>query len=265
MSYENIPKDDRGNVSTEPKDYFIEVSSRNVTGALDERIVGRSLNIGNSVFETLWDFGGDMTYLTADTQLYASSDNAADTAVILLIQGLDDNYIQTDRTVTLNGQTQVALSGLLFRVHAVIVGNGTNTPLGNVYIAEADSLTLGVPDTQAKVKAKVELNAFDSGDFASWNISHNGFYTVPAGKSMHVLGLFNTTEKNCDIQLDLRARVPGGAWLSLNTIWAYQSPTPLGYLQRPRISAESDVEMRVKSGNPSGSFEANVQFVLVDD
>lgn len=265
MSYENIPKDADGKVDIAPKDYFIEAAQGNITGTLDDRIVGRCLTISNVLKHTLWDFGGDVTYLTADTQLYGSSDSAADTAVILLVQGLDDNYNQTSAIVTLNGQTQVALSGLLFRVHAIIVGNGTNTPLGNVYIAEADTLTAGKPDTQAKVKGMVELDPKDSGEFASYNISHNGFFTVPAGKSMHVLGLFNTTEKNCDIELDLRARVPGGAWLSLNTIWAYQSPVPLGYLQKPRISEKSDVEMRVISGNAGGSFEGNVQFVLIDN
>lgn len=243
--------------------YFIEVAGRKIEGSLDDRVVGRSMVVGNQVFETLWDQGGTYTYLTADTQLFASSDSASDTGVIMLVQGLNDNYQTISAIVSLNGQTQVAISELMFRVHVIIIATDT-TPVGNVYLAEADTLTLGKPDDVNKIKAKIELNEFDSGDFASWNISHNGFFTVPANKNLHVLALFPTIPKNDDIQFDFRARVDGGAWLSLNTLWGYQNPSGLPLLQTPRISDRSDIEIRVRSGNINGNCEANLQFILVD-
>lgn len=243
--------------------YFIEVSGRNIEGSLDDRVVGRSLVVGNEVFETLWDQGGTYTYLTADTQLFASSDSASDTGVIVSVQGLNDKYETISALVFLNGQTQVAISELMFRVHVMIVATDT-TPVGNVYLAEAGALTGGVPNDLTTIKAKIELNEFDSGEFASWNISHNGFFTVPVNKNLHVLALFPTTPKNCDIQFDFRARVEGGAWLSLNTLWGYQNPSGLPLLQMPRISDKSDIEIRVKSGNINGQCEANLQFILID-
>ena len=263
MSYENIPKDDLGRVVTQPNDYFIAVSAGDITGSLDDRIVGRNLAVSNGTFETLWDMGGNINYLPADTQLYVSSSSAADTAVILLVQGLDDNYVQKSEVVTLNGQTQVALPGLMFRISAMIVGNAT-TPVGDVYLAEADTLVAGVPTTASKVQSKIRLSPGDAGVFASYNITHNGFFTVPAGKELHVLSLFNSVSRADDIQLDLRARLPGGAWLSLNMVWAYESPAPLPYMQRPTIGEKSDMEIRVRAGGPNQVCEANMQFVLVD-
>tara|TARA_R110000868_G_scaffold125265_3_gene331050 strand:- start:23446 stop:24243 length:798 start_codon:yes stop_codon:yes gene_type:complete len=263
MSYENIPKDTLGRVITQPNDYFISVSGGGMPGALDDRMVGRSLNVSNGTYETLWDQGGNYTYLTADTQLYASSTSAADTAVVLLIQGLGADYAEKSVTVTMNGQTQVALSGLMFRISAVLVTSAT-TPAGRVYIAESDTLTAGTPNTATKIQSTILLSPGDVGDFASFNITHNGFFTVPAGKELHVLSLFNSVSRADDIQLDLRARLPGGAWLSLNMVWAYESPSPLPYMQRPTIGEKSDMQVRIRAGGPNQVCEANMQFVLVD-
>ena len=265
MSYQNLPIDLDGKVDVAPKDFNMEVARGNVTGTEDERFTGRSLDIGTGAFETLWDQGGNLTYLTGNTQLYISSSSASDTTVLVRVEDMTDDHNRITYTVTTNGQNQVALPGLSFRTAQCLVLLGSATPVGDLYIAESDTLTLGVPDTASKIKSKIALAPFETGQFASTNITHNGFYTVPAGKQLQSLIYLGTTAKNCDITADLRVRANGGAWLSIFMNWAYQSVVPIELINRGSIGEKSDIEIRVKSGNPNGEFEANFQFILVDD
>ena len=254
-----------GQLNVAPKDYLIEVASGNVVGDEDERFTGRSLDIGTGVFETLWDQGGDLTYLVADTQLYISSSSASDTTVQVRVEDMTDDHERITYTVTTNGQNQVALPGLSFRTIQCLVLLGSDTPVGDLYIAESDTLTGGVPDDATKIKSKIALSPGDSGQFASTNITHNGFYTVPANKRLHSLIYLGTAAKGDDIRVDLRVRANGGAWLSIFTNWAYQSIVPIELINRGSIGAKSDIQMRVISGNAGGQFEANFQFILRDD
>ncbi|WP_309498272.1 hypothetical protein, partial [Sulfurovum sp.] len=99
-------------------DYWVEAAAGNIPGSEVGSITGRNLKVGDSVFETLWDQGGNYTRLTADTQLYISSSSASDTAVEVTILGVTDDFQRVVRTVTTNGQNQVPISGLLFAINA---------------------------------------------------------------------------------------------------------------------------------------------------
>jgi len=254
-----------GKAITVPSDYYMEVASGNVTGDEDERFTGRCLAVNNLIFETLWDQGGEYNYLSADTQLYISSSSAADTSVLVRVEDMTDDHERITYTVAVNGQTQVALPGLSFRPQQLLTLLGSATPVGDLYLAESDTLTGGVPNTPSKIQSKIPLSTGDSGDFASDNITHNGFYTVPAGKRLHSLTYLGTSAKGDDIRADLRVRANGGAWLSIFNNWAYQSIVPIELINRGSISAKSDIQIRVISGNPGGQFEANFQFILRDD
>ena len=254
-------------VEVKPFDYFIESTLGNIPGSENDRITGRCFKINNTKFETLWDQGGDLVYLTGDTQLDASSTSVLDVGLVLQVQGVGFDGVRKSVNVVLNGTTPVALGDLLYRVNAVLVAvlGSLSSPQGDIYIAVTGATTGGKPDDDAKVQSKIPLSDNDFGEFASDNISHNGFYTVPAGKKLISLVFLGTTEKGCDVRADLRVRVAGGAWLSLFTNWAYQSIVPIEIINRGHIGARSDIQLRVMSGNPLGKYEANFQFLLEDD
>lgn len=249
-----------------PKDYFVEVSEGNINGAVMVQFTGTNLSIGNSTRETLWDQGGNYNWLTTDTELFVSSTSASDTAVTLAVVGLDDNYLEVTRVVVLNGQTQVAVVGDMFRIYALVVISDT-TPLGEVYLAESDTLTGGVPNTASKIQSKIPLSAGEVGIYASNNISHNGFYTVPAGKTLRGLILFMSSPRGDDIHLQVRFRGPTGsaAFLLVANQFVYQSLGSLNFLNRGPIAEKSDVEFRVLASNPNGMMEINFEFVMVDN
>ena len=183
-------------------DYFVESALGNISDTASVVITGNNPNMTANTEELIWDQGGLYTYLTSETTLYASSTNAADTAITVACPGLDGNYDQVTRTVTLNGQTQVALSGDLLRVFDSAVF-GSAEPLGDIYIAESDTLTDGVPDTASKIKGKI---------IQGNNVSKNAFYTVPAGFSAVVLDILLNAPKNDDILFEAYSRSEGGVW-----------------------------------------------------
>lgn len=247
-------------------DYYLEVSRGNVPGVTPGFIVGIIPSLGSTNTETVWDVGGNYVYLTADTTLYASSSSASDTAVTVLVTGLDDNFIEISRVVTVAGQSQTALSGDMFRVHAALV-IGSTTPVGDIYIAETDTLTSGVPDTISKVKAKIPLSgiAGDPAEFASDNFSHSGFYTVPAGKTFHFIYLTASTAKNQDVVIGGRVRVDGGVWFNRSPTPIYQSAAVQEFQTRLPLAEKTDLEFRAIAGSSGSSLQFQLQFVLVDN
>jgi len=192
------------------QDFFLEVTKGNITGHSNINIVGNSPDI-NSTEETVWDFTDKYVYLTDDTTLYASSSDNGDTQDIV-ITGLDSDYLAVTRTVTLSGQTQVELSGQMFRVFSAYVNDST-TPAGDVYIAESDTLSGGVPTTDSKIKAKI---------LQGKNITRMGIYTVPAGKSLIVTKLRFGVGKGKDARIFANIRYLGGVWLCIADFNIYE-------------------------------------------
>jgi len=247
------------------KDFLLEVAKGNVPGHKMGTMIALNPDVGTTETETIWDLGDTYTYLTADTQLYISSTSASDTAVFVVVTGLDEDYLEVTRTVTVNGQTQVALSGLMFRVFVAVVA-GSTSPVGDLYIAESDTLTAGVPDTATKIKSQIALTGLDSGtEFASHNITHNGFLTVPAGKTLYSLSLSTFVEKNADITFGGRVKLFGGSWINRSPSPLYQEFATLAFDTRLSLAQKTELEFRVIAGNPGSSFQFQFQYMLVDN
>ena len=246
-------------------DFLFEVSKGNVTGHAIGFIVGSSQHIQPAKTQTIWDVDEDYAYLSADTQLYISSSDALDTAVTVIVTGLDDTYAEVTRSVTVNGQTQVALSGLMFRVHAALVTSSV-TPVGDLYVSESTALTAGVPNDLTKVKAKIPLSGIDIGtDFASDNFSHLGIYTVPANKTLHILQIQINVEKNQDVRFSGRLRSENGAWFNRNPVPLYQGQATQNFLNFLPAGEKTDFEFRALSSNANTTVQFQMQFILVDN
>ena len=244
-----------------PVDYFMEVASGNIPGLIDVTQEARSVALVQDEFQTLWDHIGNKKYLSADTQLYASSSSASDTSRIR-VEGLNDQYELGITQVTLTSQTPVAIPGEFFRVREAFVDQGAALQ-GEVYIQESGTTTDGIPDDLTLVQSKIPLEPLENGDFTSSGMSHNGFFTVPAGFDVHLLRLIPGTAKGDNIQYSVWKREFGEqAWTNLFTGFAYSGPGPITIANRSRIQEKADLELRAYSGEPLGSFSAQLQFIL---
>jgi hypothetical protein len=127
--------------------------------------------------EDIWAAGGKETLLTTGTTLYAScEDNVNGVGQIIRVEGLDENWAPYTADVVLTGYTQAQIGNAngwtrAFRAYQV---SAEPDPVGDVWVAELDTLTTGTPDTATKVHAYIDYT-----DAAQ--ITEKAMYTVPAG------------------------------------------------------------------------------------
>lgn len=129
-------------------------SIRNVFGT-----TAASNNIVTTEFRTPWEVAGNYVFPSSALTMDVVSSSASDTAVTILIIGLDTNYNTIQETLTLNGTTTLTTSNQYFRINDVI------TTVGN---AVGDITISNSAVTYAKILAGAGRN-------------QAAIYTVPAG------------------------------------------------------------------------------------
>lgn len=234
--------------------YLTEIARGNISGQKFGLLSGTNPNMTADTLETLWDQGGIYVPLISSTQLYASSTSASDTAVTLSITGLDNNYAEITRTVTLNGQNQVALSGEMLEVFRTFV-TGSTEPLGDIYIAESDSLTGGVPQTASKIKDKVILGN---------NISFLGRYVVPAGKTAYGVKSYYLSEKGGSTIFKPLIKAFGGVNIADAKFGVYQNYLEFS-IDDVSWPEKTTIEIRGTADNTNTLATAFVSFILIDN
>lgn len=178
--------DQRNYTQVVNRDFLLEVALGNVNGFSTDFLVGINPSMSEGVERTIWDSDFNVTPLTANTEIFINSSDAGDTTSVIIVNGLDVNFDRVTRTATLDGQTQVSVG---FFTHVQACSASIATPAGDVYIAESDTLTVGVPDTDSKVKSKIRQG---------FNITRNGFYMVPRAMSaitVSIRGTISAVEK----------------------------------------------------------------------
>ncbi len=129
-------------------------SLRNIFGT-----TGSSDHIVTTEFRTPWEVAGDYVFPSSALTMDVVSSSASDTAVTILIIGLDANYNAIQETLTLNGTTTLTTSNQYLRINDVI------TTVGN---AVGDITISNSAVTYAKILAGAGRN-------------QAAIYTVPAG------------------------------------------------------------------------------------
>lgn len=168
----------------QPRDFIFDAAIGKKGGYEVVVVLGEKFgqNIADGV-QTIWDMSTTITFLSATTELFISSTNAGDTAVSVVVSGVDSSFNTVDLLVTTNGQTAVSI-GNYFRVNRAVVVSATE-PVGDLYIASTGTLTGGVPDDLTTVQSRI---------LAGKNVTHNGFYTVPIGKAAIVMAIRGSSD-----------------------------------------------------------------------
>lgn len=225
---------------------------------------GRRSGMSQNNFHTIWDSSThNITYLSADTELFISSTNAGDGQTIRVAGLLDDfgaaAFAATGDpfTVTetiLNGQTQVSV-GEYFRAFTVENISSTATA-GHVYLAEADTLTAGVPNTTSKIKAFML-------DFVQ--ITRMGLFTVPAGFTFMVYNAQPSVNAGDELLFTIKSRKIGEVFKSPLTLDVFENSPPLdlGQSAPSPLVEKTDIELEAFIASASANCSAFMTGICV--
>jgi len=235
---------------------------------------GRNATVGTSE-EDIWSVGGKETLLSAPAAMYAScEDNTNGVGQRIYVQGLGSSWELKEGYVILTGQTQARIldadgtEGTWTRIFRAYQVSAAPDPVGDVWIAEADTLTAGVPDTATKIHALVEYT-----DAAQQ--TEKAQFTIPAsctglfyGSQAFLAGATSGSARFVEIGIEIQglahgADVDSPVWTPWRRIDTYSVSTVTTAAEHmllwPIVLPElTNVHMRVKASNTSdviGSME----------
>ena len=129
-------------------------------------------NLVSTVRSVIRAGGGLYTFPPAATVMTLSSSSAADIGQLVLIEGLDANYVEQSDVLALNGQNGVTTKSYLRLNKITVITDSPNT-VGGIYVG-VGTITAGVPAT---------VYGYCS---SSDRVSQSTIFTVPAGKTYFV-------------------------------------------------------------------------------
>jgi len=268
-SFVNIEATASNNLKVANVEDGLSIAKGDVTGATYVHKFGNAPDFDSDDGEVnIWDGADDadiaeMQYnysSTADIDSIVSS-NAGDT-VDIEIQGLDASYDLVVQTVTLTGQTRVALTTSLIRVFR-LKNVGDADLSGNVYCYVDTTLSGGVPVDTTKVRAVI-----DNGN----NQTEMALYTVPLGKTAYLRSWYASSagaKKTTNYVVRLKAR-PFGQVFQLKHRTAISDGFPYNhpYTEPEVFSAKTDIAMTAElaaSGVTGAAVSAGFDIVLIDN
>lgn len=137
--------------------FELQVARNQVAGHDHIDLFGFSTVVGSTAFGPLWEgltgSGGNYPFPATAGTISVVSASASDTAVTMLISGLDSTFTPVTESVTLNGTTPVVTTQSFLRINKVVttagnaVGNVTFTR-GATVIAQVNA---GIGQTQMSV------------------------------------------------------------------------------------------------------------------
>lgn len=263
-----------GALSTFEKSSGLSIASGDVTGSSFVHKFGQAPDFDTTDNEvTVWDGANDgginqMVYTFSATAAIdsISSSNTGDTGTVS-IQGLDTNFALVTQTVTLNGQTRVALGTSLLRAFRMS-NTSSATFLGEIYVYENTAITSGVPNDKTKIRIVVN----------GANQTLMAVYTIPAGKTGYVRDFYASTagaSKTSEYIIKLKARlyVSGAyrAWLTKHLTAISDAGTSYikhDYIEPEVFPEKTDIIMTAQAtaGGATGcTIAAGFDIVLVDN
>jgi hypothetical protein len=168
------------------EDFTLQVARGLVPGHEVLNVFGYSTSVTNAAFIPAWENTAAYVFPTVASTMVVSSSSASDTAVTVLIDGLNASYSRITESVTLNGTTDVATTQAFFRINSVITTAGN--AVGTIYVKNAGGTTY----------AQIAIGS------GKTNMS---VYTVPAGYTAYLtqFDAFSSTSVTSGVYATFRA------------------------------------------------------------
>lgn len=240
------------------EELFFRISKGLVPGHSAVRVTGIGTNIGQDVTTDLWDLSGtvnNINFLSSATTVYVSSTSAADTANQLVVVGLDANYDDQIQFVTPTGQSQVAVPGTWTRIFNVANISSTSSQ-GDIYVAESDTLTGGVPDTSTKILAKMVQGN---------ERTFSGTYTVPRNNTLFFYQFTIFLNRGIDVFIRTQSRNQGGVFVNGSNFANFEGFIDIKFVEPSTVLEYADIKNNITSQNAGANLTISARFILVDN
>ena len=200
---------------------------------------GYNSSVGTS-FETIWDGGGDYTFITSpSTATATSSDTGSDNNGTIEIVGLDSNYDLATETITIGGSASTTSFIRVFRARMINANTG-NANVGTITITVSSTTVAQIQPTYGQTLMAI--------------------YTVPRFFQAYLVQLDVGSSKDLENEIKFRIKEldNGNSWNTRSFITTRGGFTEKNFHVPEIIPAKTDIEMRAKSSatsSISGGFE----------
>jgi len=246
-------------IISEPEDYFMEVVKGNITGDSPVYISGHDDSIGTTLATVGNTTGLLQTYSTIADVDSISSEDAGDAHDITII-GLDVDYNPVaPQTVTLNGQTRVAIPTPLFRILRII--NLTATPtLGVVWAYVNTVIAAGKPVDTTKIRKMIAI-IDPTGVAVSEETCSSATHTVAAGREAFVVFGKVTVSDAKAIEMSLWRRLVGGVFTLVRSIDIKDNNYDYFFKIPAKLPEKTDLEVRAKVDSGTAHVSAAIDMI----
>jgi len=245
-------------------DFFFEVAKDKIPGHAPINIVGHDAAISTTLATIGNNLGQLHTYSTLADIDSISSDNAGDIHDIIIV-GLDVNYNPVAaQTVTLNGQTRVAIPIALFRV--TVIYNATSTATaGMLWVYVNTALTAGKPTDLTKIRKSMHRVGGSAGADVSNEISTSSSSTIPAGKTGYIVfGKMSVSDAKA-LELTFWVRLEGGVFQLVHHMDVKDNNYDYFFKLPGKAFEKSDIEVRASVGAGTADVAVAYDIILVDN
>lgn len=148
--------------------FDLQIARNQIMGHNHLDLFGYSTVVGSTAMGPLWEgltsSGGNYPFPTSAAQIVVVSSSASDTAVTMVISGLDANFLPITESVALNGTTNVTTVKSFLRI------NNVTTTAGNA---------VGIVTFKNASTTIAQVNA-------GLGQTQMSVYTVPAGYTLYI-------------------------------------------------------------------------------
>jgi hypothetical protein len=202
---------------------------------------GYNASVGTS-FETIWDGGGDYTFITSAGTATATSSNTDDNTGTVEIQGLDSNYDLATETLTIGGSAGSTSFIRVFRAK-IINANTGDANVGTITITVSSTTVAQIQPTYGQTLMAV--------------------YTVPRKHQAYLVQMDIGSSKDLENEIKFRIKEidNGNAWNTKSFITTRGGFVEKNFIVPEIINAKTDIEMRAKSSATS-SISSGFELIL---
>lgn len=252
------------------QDYAVQIAIREIQSTYGDTVsvleksktllkFGRNENVtATATYETVWQAGGNETYIEDNLIVQISSTNVGDTTAAIVeghtisASGSAAAYTFVTQTISLSGQNAVALTTPLARCSRV-ANLGSTSWAGAIYVAQSATLSLGSPSQAAKIHMRLapgEQQSFK----AATTFSESDYFILTRA----TFSVKKKTSSSVDFRLEIKR--PGQVFrpffeISLNSTG--QNTFTKAFLPYVIVPKNSDIRVRCSADATGASVDAS--------